>query len=240
MKTFTLIIIAAALGLASCSSPRLPMFSTQKWHVDSYSGHAVNTAGQELAFGCEWWIADTALIQTREQLAVYPKLEGFLAKNIAQFPEIEVDSILFFNPARGLLFVNYHPVKSLRPTAETYLYDESGSVYSEEYARLFGMRYRYVDESGWEDVPTKSVYTNIKFLPGKRQLILLHRLPSKKGNIAVFNFMVTKPGRGKWWEEYPRGTFTTVDLKNPEGLYSISHFIHSSGNLAVENMKVLQ
>lgn len=71
----------------------------------------------ELAFGSEWMVTDTTLMQTTEQIAVFPKLSRHLVEGIAQFPEVKVDSILFYNPHRGLLFVSYHQIMPLKPTA---------------------------------------------------------------------------------------------------------------------------
>ncbi|TGG36691.1 hypothetical protein EZ315_12720 [Duncaniella freteri] len=42
---------------------RLPPFSSESWHIDSYSGNAKSNTGLEFGFGCEWMITDTALIQ---------------------------------------------------------------------------------------------------------------------------------------------------------------------------------
>ena len=69
-------------------------------------------------------ITDTALIQTSEQIASFPKLAEYLTQGIRQFPEITVDSIYFYNPARGLLFVSYHQNKPLKPNTEITLYND--------------------------------------------------------------------------------------------------------------------
>lgn len=81
----TLFICCLALSLASCTIQRLPPFSSMSWHIDSYSGNAKSDTGLEFGFGCEWMITDTALIQTSEQIASFPKLAEYLTQGIRQF-----------------------------------------------------------------------------------------------------------------------------------------------------------
>ncbi len=230
-------VMALAITLASCSKNTLPAFSRQHWHVDSYSGNAVSTpAGIEVAFGSEWMITDTTLIQTSDALVAYPKLEEFLARGIAEFPEIAVDSVLFYNPHRGLLFTAYHQLKPLKPTSEIYLYDDTMGSYRPEFARMFGIQYTSIDDDGWENGPTHSVYTNVRFTPRRRRMVMLQRFPGT--NIAVFKIFATIPKKGKWWEEYPRGTFTNIDLNDPDNIERIAPMIQSTRSLAVDNLKI--
>lgn len=225
--------------LSACGTHTLPAFSSQKWHVDSYSGHAVSTSGNELAFGSEWMVTDTTLMQTPEQIANFPKLSEHLAKGLAQFPEIAVDSILFYNPHRGLLFATYHQVKPLKPTSEIYLYDETTGAYSKEYARIFGRQYTSIDESGWEEGPTNSVYTNVCYRPKDKRIVMLQRIPFKAGNIAVFQISETNAKKGRWWENYAPGTFWNINIGDPENIERISQYLQSSRNLAVENLNLV-
>ncbi len=236
MTKFSFFLLAASLCLASCTTHKLPAFSNQQWHVDPHSGNAVSTAGTELAFGSEWMITDTTLMQTAEQIAAYPKLSSHLASGIAQFPEIKVDSVLFYNPHRGLLFVAYHQAKPLKPTSEIGLYNDSAVVYSKEYARIFGNMTTYIDDDGWEIGPSESVYSNVRYNPNHKRLVLLQRLPHS--NIAVFVICYTNTKKGKWWENYPPGTLWNIDLGDTDNLERISSFLHSSRNLAVENLKL--
>lgn len=238
MTKFSLSILAACVYLTSCTTQQLPAFSHQHWHVDSYSGNAISSSGLELSFGSEWMITDTTLMQTSEQIAYFPKLSAYLADGIAQFSEIETDSILFYNPHRGLLFVTYHQKKPLKPTSEIYLYDETTDVYSKEYSRLFGNKTTHIDEDGWENGPINSVYTNVRYRPRHKQAVILHRIPGKNNNIAVFQILTTNPQKGKWWENYPSGTFWNIDLGNTDNIDRISAVLHSSQNLAVENLKL--
>ncbi len=224
--------------LTSCTAHKLPAFSNQQWRVDAYSGHAVSSSGQELAFGSEWMITDTTLMQTSEQIAHFPRLASHLTNGIAQFPEIEVDSVLFYNPHRGLLFVTYHQVKPLKPTSEIYLYDDSTGAYSKEYAELFGIQYTSIDDDGWENGPTNSTYTNVHYRPKKKQVILLLRIPFKDNNIAILQIGATNAKKGKWWEDYPAGTLWNIDLGNTDNIERISTLLQSSRNLAVENLKL--
>lgn len=238
MTKFSLLIAGACLGLASCTTKILPPFSTQKWFVDSYSGNAVSNSGLELSFGSEWMITDSTLMQSHCDLAVFPKLSEHLVDGIAQFPEIEVDSILFYNPHRGLLFTTYHQVRPLKPTSEIYLYDETTGAYSIEYARLFGRQYTAIDDSGWENGPTNSVYTNVHYRPKEKRIVLLQRIPYNGHNIAVFQICRTIPKGGKWRENYPAGTFWNTDLGDTDNIERIANMLHSSRNLAVENLKL--
>lgn len=232
------LIAGAALFLASCSTHKLPAFSNQQWHVDAYSGNALSTSGLELAFGSEWMITDTTLMQSLRQIEVFPKLSEHLAHVIARFPEIEVDSILFYNPHRGLLFTTYHQVKPLKPTSEIYLPDETSEAYSEEYARIFGNQYTSIDDSGWENGPTNSVYTNVGYRPKDKRIVLLLRIPYNDQNIAIFQILASIPKCGKWWEMYPRGTFMNVDFGNSDNIEKISNLLHWSRNTAVENLRL--
>lgn len=238
MAKFSFIILAVGLCLASCSTHKLPAFSNQQWHVDSYTGHAVSSGGLELAFGSEWMITDTTLMHTPGRIADFPKLPEHLANGIAQFPEIAVDSILFYNPHRGLLFTTYHQVKPLKPTSEIYLYDDTTGVYSKEYARIFGNQYTSIDDSGWEEGPTTSVYNNVHYRPKDKRVILLQRIPYNGTNIAVFQIWATNAKKGKWWENYPLGTFWNIDLGNTDNIERIANLLQSSRNLAVENLKI--
>ena len=238
MKKFSYIIAATGLCLVSCTTHKLPAFSNQQWHVDTSSGNAVSNSGLELAFGSEWMITDTTLMQTSERIADFPKLSEHLANGIVQFPEIAVDSILFYNPHRGLLFTTYHQVKPLKPTSEIYLYDDTTGVYSKEYARIFGNQYISIDDTGWEDGPTISVYTNVHYSPKDKRVVLLQRIPYNGNNIAVFQIWATNAKRGKWWEDYPLGTFLNIDLGNTDNIERISNLLQSSRNLAVENLKI--
>lgn len=238
MTKLLFLIGGATLFLASCSTHRLPAFSNQQWHVDAYSGNAVSTSGLELAFGSEWMITDTTLMQSLRQIEDFPKLSEHLAHGIAQFPEIEVDSILFYNPHRKLLFATYHQVKPLKPTSEIYLHDETSVAYSEEYSRIFGTQYTSIDDSGWEAGPTSSVYTNVNYRPKDKCIVLLLRIPNNDQNIAVFQIWASIPKRGKWWEAYPRGTFTNVDFGNYDNIEKISNLLHWSRNTAVKNLRL--
>lgn len=233
-----LMILAVAICITSCSTHRLPAFSAQRWHVDSYTGNAVSTSGLELAFGSEWMITDTTLMQTSGHIADFPKLSEYLADGIAQFPEIAVDSVLFYNPHRRLLFVTYHQVKPLRPTSEIYLHDDTTGAYSKEYARMFGTQYTSIDDTGWENGPTNSVYTNVHYRPKDKRVVLLQRIPFPGKNIAVFQIWATNTKRGKWWENYPLGTFWNVDFGDTDNIERISNLLQSSRNLAVENLKL--
>lgn len=233
-------LCVAALGvcLASCTVHRLPPFSSQQWHVDTYSGNAVGSSGLEFAFGSEWMITDTTLMQNPGQLARYPKLSSYLAKAIAQFDGIEVDSIYFYNPHRNLLFAAYHQTKPLKPTSEISLVDESEFVYSREYSRIFGKITTHIDDDGWENGPSGSVYSNVRYLPRNKQLVMLQRIPSGEKNIAVFQILTSIPKRGKWWEEYPRGTFANFDPGNPDNIEKISLIVQSWRNVAVSNLQL--
>ncbi len=233
-----MIFLSVCGCLTSCKSYQLPPFSGQRWHVDRYSGNALSTAGLELAFGSEWMVTDTSLIQTSEQVADYPKLSSHLAKGIAKFPEIAVDSVLFYNPHRGLLFVTYHQVKPLKPTSEISVYKDLTGLYSTEYAGIFGNATTHIDDSGWENGPAESVYSNVRYSLRDKRMVLLQRIPGDPG-IAVFQICVTIPKRGKWWEEYPRGTFWNIDLGNLENIEQISYFLQSSRTLAVSNLKLV-
>lgn len=238
MSKFSLLAAAAVLILASCATHKLPAFSSQQWHVDAHSGNAVSTSGLELAFGSEWMITDTTLLQSSRQIADFPKLSEHLANGIAQFPEIEVDSILFYNPHRRLLFATYHQVKPLKPTSEIYQSGDAAGDYSKEYARIFGTQYTSIDDSGWEKGPTNSVYANVHYHPKDKCVVLMQRIPYNDRQIAVFQIWASIPKRGKWWEEYPRGTFMNVDFGNTDNIEIISNLLHSSRNLAIENLKL--
>lgn len=236
MTKLSFFLLAASLCLASCTTQKLPAFSNQQWHVDPHSGNAVCTSGTELAFGSEWMITDTTLLQTAEQIEAYPKLSPHLASGIAQFPEIKVGSVLFYNPHRGLLFVIYHQVKPLKPTSEISLYDDTSRVYSKEYARIFGNKTTYIDDDGWEEGPTASVYANTRYNPKDRRIVLLQRLPH---NIAAIQIWATNAKKGKWQEDYPPGTFWNIDLGDTDNIDRISSALHSTQNLAVENLKLI-
>lgn len=213
------LIFSLILGVAlvSCTSHRLPAFSGQAWHVDSYTGNAVSTDGLEFAFGSEWMVTDTTLIQSAEQLAKYPKLESFLSKGIAQFPEIVVDSIYFYNPHRGLLFAEYHQAKPLEPNSEILLYDGSVQVYNEDYSRIFGVYYTMFDPSGWENGPKNSAYSNVYYKQKKNYLVHLLRIPYSGHNIAIFQIH---------------------DYGKRANLDGIATYLHSSRNTAVENLRI--
>lgn len=216
MTRLCLMMLATCICCASCTTKHLAAFSNQQWHVDANSGHAVSSSGLEVAFGSEWMITDTTLMQTYEQVSAFPKLESHLANGIAQFPEIEVDSILFYNPHRGLLFATYHQVKPLKPTSEIYLYDETTGAYSKEYARIFGRQYTSIDDSGWEAGPTGSVYTNVHYRPKNKRVVLLQRIPFKDINIAVFHI----------WEN------------NTDNIERLAIALEATRNLAVENLRL--
>lgn len=84
----------------------------------------------------------------------------FLAKGLRKFPEIVVNSIYVYNLSRKLLFVEYHQVKPLKPTAEVFLYDGSILVYGKDHARIFGIVGTYIEDKGWENGPENAVYSN--------------------------------------------------------------------------------
>lgn len=232
-------ILAIAL-LTSCTTATLAPFSGQSWHVDAYTGKAVSDRGMELAFGSEWMICDTTLIQSAEQLSAYPKLEKHLAKGIAEFPEIIVDSIYFYNPARGLLFASYHHIRPLKPNSEIYLYNDTDQVYSKEYARIFGQMTTAIDDDGWEDGPQNSVYTNTRYRPDKKQLVLLHRIPYHGSCLAIFQVCHSKSKHWNWNQGYPPGTLWNIDLGDPDNLMIITAFIQAARTTAVSNLHPIQ
>lgn len=238
MTKLSFIVLAIEACLASCSTHKLPPFSSQEWLVDPYSGNAVSTSGLELAFGSEWMIMDTTLMQSPQHIAGYPELSAHLANGIAQFPEIKVDSILFYNPHRRLLFVSYHQFKPLKPTSEITLYEENGRAYSEEYARLFGNMTTYIDDSMWENGPINSAYINMRYIPGKKLLAVLTRFPGDE-NIAVLQVRSINQKAKKWSANYPAGTIMYIDLGNLSKFEQVSSFLQSSRNLAVENLKLI-
>ena len=226
------------VALTSCTTYKLPVFSNQTWHIDHMSGNAVSSSDMKFGFGSEWLIRDTTLIQTSTQMQKYPKLECFLAKVISQFPEIYIDSIYFYNPTRGLLFAAYHQEKALKPTAEIKLYNDTASCYSKDYSRIFGNMTTYIEETGWENGPRESVYTNLHYSPKNKEVVLLQRIPYKGNNLAVFHIRVTQPTKGKWWNDYPRGMFWETDLGDTNNLETISSFLHSSRTTAVSNLNL--
>ncbi len=235
---FSFFIMLVSVCLTSCTSPHLPAFSTQTWHVDAYTGNAVSSAGLEVAFGAEWMITDTTLIQTSARMADFPKLADFLAAGIAQFPEIAVDSVLFYNPHRGLLFATYHQLRPLKPATEICLYDEPGGAYSPEFAKLFGRQYTHMDDSGWENGPENSVYTNAHYRPAKKQIVSLQRIPFRDCNIAVFQIWATGAKGSGHPGDYPPGTFWNIDLGDTDNIEIVSAALQASRNLAVENLKI--
>lgn len=228
-------ILSFWMCITSCATHKLPEFSSQHWHIDSYSGNAISTSGMELALGSEWLLTDNSILQTSEQIAPYPDLSSHIAEAIAQFPEIKVDSILFYSPRRKLLFATYHQVKPLKPTTEIFLYDDLSDA---EYTRLFGYQNTNIDDSGWENGPSNSVYTNVHYRPKNKQIVLLQRIPYQGNNIAVFHIWTTIPRKGKWWEKYPRGTFWNINLGNTDNIESISSVLHSSRTVAVSNLRL--
>lgn len=232
------VILPMLMLLTACSTAKFPSFSSQHWHVDEYSGNAVSDLGMELGFGSEWMVQDTFLIQSSKQLMEYPELEKHLAKGLAEFPEIAVDSILFYNPARGLLFATYHQIKPLKPTTELWLYHDSVPAYSKEHAELFGVVSTYIDEVGWEKGPSNSVYTNVSYRPGKKQMVLLQRIPYRGQNLAIFQICRTKPKRGNWWPSYPIYPYWAIDLGNPDNIEYLSMFLQSARTTAVSNLKL--
>lgn len=235
--------------LPSCSSSidlsrgiggKLPPFSKQVWHVDPYNGHAISSSGLELGFGFEWMVTDTILFQTPAQISSYPKLAHYLANGISQFPELAVDSIYFYNPYRGLLFATYHQIKPLKPTIEISLYNDSTPVYSKEYARIFGDIDTYVEDTGWENGPESSVYSNMHYSKKNRQFVLLQRIPYNGMDIAVFHICSTKPKKRKWWEDYPYYIFWNTDLGNTDNIEHIASYLHSARTVAVANLRTVQ
>ena len=238
MKQIFLYIICLVAVLSSCTTNKIPAFSNQTWHIDHISGNAVSSSGMKFSFGSEWLIRDTTLIQTPMQMQKYPKLESYLAKVISQFPEIVIDSIYFFNPARRLLFATYHQDKALKPTGEIKLYNDSVSYYMKDYARIFGDMTTNIDDTGWETDPVESVYTNLHYNPKGKEVVLLQRIPFKGHNIAVYHIWATIPTKGKWWIDYPRGMFRTTDLGNIDNLETISLFLQSSRTTAVSNLNL--
>lgn len=233
---YTMCLVAT---LTSCTTNKLPIFSNQTWHIDHISGNAVSSSGMKFGFGSEWLIRDTTLIQTSTQMQKYPKLESYLAKIISEFPEISIDSIYFFNPARRLLFAAYHQEKALKPTTEIKLYNDTASYYIKDYARIFGDMTTYIEDTGWKTGPEESVYTNIHYNPKGKELVLLQRVPYKGHNIAVFHIWATIPKKGKWWNDYPRGMFRSTDLGNPDNMEIISSFILESRTTAVSNLNLI-
>ncbi|MDE6481076.1 MAG: hypothetical protein K2L45_12505 [Muribaculaceae bacterium] len=242
---YLLVFGLTSLLLSSCTSSRgiskgnrLPPFSGQAWKVDSRNGNAKSSSGLELGFGFRWMVTDTVLLQNQEQISSYPKFKNFLAKALRNFPEIVVDSIYFYNLSRGLLFVEYHQVKPLKPTAEVFLHDDSIPVYSKEYARIFGVQYTYIEDSGCENGPENSVYSNLHYSKKDRQFILHQRIPYKERNIAVFHIHTTIPKKGKWWEEYPYCIFWRPDLGSYDNLEFISSYLHNATTVAAENLQL--
>lgn len=138
----------------------------------------------------------------------------------------------------GLLFATYHQVKPLKPSSEIWLHCDTTGVYSNEYARIYGIESTHIDDSGWENGPTVSVYTNVHYRPEEKQAVLVQRIPYGSENIAVFQIWASRPRGGKWWEEYPPGTFRNADLGNPDNIQLISNSLHASRNIAVENLKL--
>ena len=238
MKQILIYMIWIMVTLPSCTTTKLPIFSNQIWHVDPISGHAISSSGMELGFGSEWLIRDTTLIQSSTQMQKYARLEDFLVKVISRFPEISADSIYFYNPARGLLFASYHQEKALKPTAEIRLYNDTSSYFGKDYSRIFGDMTTYIEESGWEMGPGGLVYTNLYYSPKDKELVILQRIPYKGDNLAVYHIRATIPRKGKWWRDYPRGTFWKIDLGDTNNLEAISTFLHSSRTTAVSNLNL--
>ncbi|MBD5290255.1 MAG: hypothetical protein HDS26_06190 [Bacteroides sp.] len=238
MKQIFIYTMCLIVALTSCTTNKLPIFSSQTWHIDHMSGNAVSSSGMKFGFGSEWLIRDTTLIQTSTQLQKYPKLECFLAKVISQFPEISIDSIYFYNPARGLLFASYHQEKALKPTADIKLYNDTASYYSRDYFRIFGDMTTYIEEDGWEIGPIGSVYTNLYYSPKDKEVVLLQRIPYKRYNIAVYHIRATIPKKGEWWNDYPRGMFWETDLGDTNNMETISSFLHSSRTTAIANLNL--
>lgn len=239
MKTKDVILyVFMILMFSSCKSVGLPPFANRHWHVDAYSGNAVGDRGMELGFGSEWMVHDTVLIQSAEQLAPYPELEKHLARGVAEFPEIEVDSVLLYVPARGLLFATYHQVRPLKPVTEIRLYNDTVPVYSEELARIFGLIHTYIEDGDWENGPADSVFTNARYKPGKKQMVLLQRVPYKNENLAVFQICRSRPKHGKWWPPYPIYPYWSVDLGDADNVEHLGLLLHAARTTAVVNLQL--
>lgn len=169
-----LIAGVSALLLASCRSVTLPPFSEQQWHIDKYSGHAVSNAGMELAFGSEWLVTDTTLVQNDGQLNQYQALRPYLKDALDLFPEITVDSILFYNPHRGLVFALYHQDKPMKPV--TQIIDnknQDNCDWLRQHNNVYGTLSAYIEDGEWEAGPETSVFTNLRYKRRKKLIVQL-------------------------------------------------------------------
>ncbi|MDE6577605.1 MAG: hypothetical protein K2J82_11040 [Muribaculaceae bacterium] len=241
MTLFLLSGCSSSQGIFKGNKSGLLPFSGEVWRINSRNGNAISTSGLELGFGCKWMVTDTTLLQTPEQISSYPKFAEFLKKGIRRFPEIMVDSILFYHLERGLLFAEYHQVKPLKPTSEISLYNDSIPVYSKDWARIFGIMYTCVNDNFWEKGPEEgTVFTNLRYSQKDKQFVLLQRIPYKGRNIAVFHICSTIPRKGKWWEEYPYCIFSQTDYGNTDNIDLISVYLNSARTVAVDNLKLSQ
>ena len=83
-----------------------------------------------------------------------------------------------------------------------------------------------------------TVYVNVRYTPRAKRLVLLHRIPSRGNNLAIFHICATNAREGKWWEGYPPGTFWNIDLGDADNIECIAAFLHSSRSEAVANLRL--
>lgn len=237
-KFVTLVAIVLTLLLASCSSVTLPPFSAQNWHIDKYSGHAVSNDGMDLAFGSEWLVTDTTLIQNDECFTRYPALRPYLNDALGLFPEISVDSILFYNPHRGLVFALYHQEKPMKPV--TQIFDnknQDNCDWLRQYNSVYGTVESYIEDGEWESGPVMSVFTNLRYNRHKKLVVQLQRVPYCGQDLAIFSIYRTRPKNFRR-EDFPGYPFWNRDLGDFENFEVIGNVLHNGRTHAIENLRL--
>lgn len=231
--------------LTSCHSAKLLTFSGRTWRMSGIN-HAVSNDGMELSFGSPWLLTNMdMLIQSEEEIEAYPEMKVHLRKAFSLYPEIEVDSIYFYNPARKLVFASYHQRKPLKPITELCEAPEEKDLDGKNtyekmkpyYDEVFGRTYAWSDIDGWQKGPTQSVYFNLRKNKRDKLMVQLQRLPYNDGSLAIFSILQTEPKKYHS-ENFPMNPYWKYDINELETIELISFWLHGSQTYAIDNLRL--
>lgn len=219
-------IIATYINMMSCSSCKSITFSHQRWNIEKASGNVVSSdSTMKFTFGHNF-LVDPAMtiISNRDSLSNYPGVEEYIQKICASFA-IRVDSVLFYAPIYGVLFVEYTDLSSPLPP-HSITADMEKHSYSTSWMRN-------IEEERW-DRGKKEMYTNIVLHKYNKQLLVLDRFSYGNKNIGRISILQTNLRKLKKMG-LPQWTFHWADLTKPRSLEIIADFFKTRREVSIEN-----
>lgn len=227
MRTIHCLITAVILVLTSCAGIKDIPFSTGRFHMDANTGYIQNVDSTLRFTFCSKVIEpDMLIIDNENQAARYRELHKYL-NNICSQLNVNCDSILFYTPSNGKMFVEISEPNAWKPRSQT-----TNMAEDDPYTAWV----RDDDAEQWIRQPDE-LYSNVLLNKRKKQILVIDRFNYGKKRVALIH-IIQSPTKQFLKIGLPQWTETWADVTDPTCLEPISNWIDGHRKIAIENYRL--